>query len=82
MKRRPLALPFVFTAMLSPGLALADASPPNKPKLPRAVHPERVHKNPDGTCVEYPDTSCPPGVHCNPGPPRDVECPPEPPKKK
>jgi hypothetical protein len=81
MKRRPLSLPFVLTAVLSPGVLLADTS--TKPKLPKSEHPERVRKNPDGTCTEMPEMgSCPPGAHCNPGPPRDVQCPPETPKKK
>ncbi len=78
--RRSLSLPFVLTAVLSPALAPADTSV--KTKLPRATHPERVHKNPDGKCFEYSDTSCPPNVHCNPGPPMEVECPPEPKQKK
>lgn len=78
MKRRALSLPFVLTAALSPSLALADTS--TGPKLPRAVHPERVTKQSDGKCYEYPDVHCPPNVHCNPGPPTQVECPPEPKK--
>ena len=82
MKRRPLALPFVITALLSPGLAGADTSVKPKDKLPKAGNVDRVHRDVDGKCWEYPDTSgCPPGAHCNPGPPREVQCPPDPPKK-
>lgn len=85
MKRRALALPFLVTAALSPAPSRADETtpkPPVKRKLPKATDRERVHRNPDGTCTEYPDTRCPPNVHCNPGPPIEVECPPEPSKKK
>jgi hypothetical protein len=85
-KRRALSMPFLITAALSPAPALADTATPPKPpvtkKLPKPTHPERVQRNPNGTCTEYPDMHCPPDVHCNPGPPREVECPPEPEKKK
>jgi hypothetical protein len=83
MKRRALSLPFVLTAALSPFPALADDTPPPvKEKRPKPSDPSRVRRNPDGTCTEMPDMRCPPNVHCNPGPPREVECPPEPSKKK
>ena len=85
-KRRALSVPFLLTAMLSPAVAHAgepnlDApqhmkTPPKK-DLPKATDPSRVRKNADGTCTQYPSTECPPNIHCNPGPPRDVECPPE-----
>ena len=81
-KRRALAMPFLITTMLSPGFAIADDTPPTvKRKLPKAQHPERVQKRDDGTCWEMPSMECPPDVHCNPGPPREVQCP-EPAKKK
>jgi hypothetical protein len=86
--RKGLALPFVFTAMLSPAVAFGDAAPPtNKPptknpppvkKLPKADNPDNVFKEPDGTCWQHSGGGhCPPGAHCNPPPPHQVECPPD-----
>ena len=89
MKKRLLAAPFVLTAMLSP--ALADSPPPNPnppPPPPEKPGPPRkdwgqVVRRPDGTCLQLPPaTRCPPNVHCNPPPPRQVECPPPPATKK
>lgn len=43
----------------------------------------KIVKQADGTCLyvfKEPDMSCPPGAHCNPGPPQDplkVKCPPD-----
>ncbi len=82
-KRRALAMPFLITTMLSPGFALADDTPPPvKKKLPKSQHPDRISRHPDGTCWEMPSMECPPNVHCNPGPPHEVQCPPETDKKK
>ncbi len=83
--RKGLALPFVFTAMLSPAVAFGDAAPPNeKPptkKLPKPNNEGNVFKRDDGSCWEHSGGGhCPPGAHCNPPPPREVECPPD--KKK
>ena len=87
-RKTRLAAPFVVTAVLSVGVAAGMASGvawAGDRKLPKAEHPERVHRSDDGVCTEYPSTTtaCPPGMHCNPGPPHEVECPPERvPKKK
>ncbi|MFO0760562.1 MAG: hypothetical protein U0359_29040 [Byssovorax sp.] len=46
--------------------------------LPPPTGHGRVETNPDGSCTEYPDLSgftCPPGMTCNPPPPRKVRCP-------
>ncbi|MEO6952231.1 MAG: hypothetical protein ABI321_10480 [Polyangia bacterium] len=77
-KKARLAAPFVLTALLSGGAALADAPK----KLPKAEYPDHVQRAANGICTEYWSAACPPGAHCNPGPPHAVECPPEPPKKK
>lgn len=77
-KRNVLALPFVLTA----AIAGADKAPPPKKKLPKAPAGAHVQKNADGTCWYHDMPSCPPNVHCNPGPPQEVECPPDKPADK
>jgi hypothetical protein len=71
MKKRVLAAPFLFTA-----LAFGDATPPHK-KLPKAPEGATVTRDDDGTCWVRSGGHCPPNVHCNPPPPRQVECPPD-----
>ncbi len=84
MKRRPLlALPFVLTTLISP--AFADEAPPppaKKKKLPKPGPNDHIIRDPDGTCRAVENRPCPPNVHCNPPPPREVECPPEKETKK
>ena len=79
--RRDFALPFLLTAALTPA-AHADTTT-GKPKLPAADPNRSVDKDPHGKCWQRPVEHCPPDVHCNPGPPIEVQCPPEktPPKK-
>jgi hypothetical protein len=50
-----------------------NASPPLQP----AFNPARVQVLADGTCVELPETHCPPKMRCNPPPPHPVLCPPK-----
>ena len=97
MKKRFLAAPFVFTAMISPAFAgdpPPNANPPPRPNPnpppPPQGKPEppskdwgQVVKRPDGTCVQLPPPNhCPPNVHCNPPPPKQVIGPAEKPEKK
>jgi hypothetical protein len=50
--------------------------PPDDSHLPEASAGENVIKNPDGSCrVFAPRPKCPPGMRCNPPPPRNVKCP-------
>jgi hypothetical protein len=74
MKRRSLALPFVVTVAMSP-LAYGETNPP-----PADPDGAPIDRRPDGTCWQHPSSHCPPNVHCNPGPPRQVKCPAEPKK--
>ena len=78
MKKRMLAAPFLATVAFG-ALAFADNTPPPK-KLPKAPDESKVTKREDGTCWYFNNPTCPPNVHCNPPPPRQVECPPA--KKK
>ena len=60
-----------------------EAAPPK----PEEVDPFKPPKNritegkettqlqPDGTCMKHVDTTCAPGKHCNPPPPKAVKCP-------
>jgi hypothetical protein len=79
MKKRPLAAPFVLTALLSP--AFADIShptrnpPPQPRKLPQAPDKSRVRHDEDGTCWYRAPAHCPPNAKCNPPAPYQVECP-------
>lgn len=74
MKKRALAAPFLATVAFG-ALAFADSTPP-KEKLPKAPDESKVTRHEDGTCWYYNPGHCPPGVHCNPPPPHQVQCPP------
>jgi hypothetical protein len=70
--RRALAAPFIITMALAPAVHAEDSAA-KKPK----ADPSRPYDKRGGKCYQHPEEHCPPGAHCNPGPPREVECPPE-----
>jgi hypothetical protein len=60
----------------TPPVVAKPVATPQVPALPPPTDPSNVHKQADGTCVEYHDVKCPPNVNCNPPPPAPVQCPP------
>lgn len=69
-------MPFVLTAALTPAVARADTSTTSPHKKLPAADPQRpVQNDGKGHCWQHPEEHCPPDVHCNPGPPIEVQCP-------
>jgi len=70
-----LAAPFVLSAAFSPAFADTPAKKPaEKRTLPKAPEGAHVQKDAEGHCWYHHSAACPPNVHCNPGPPQEVEC--------
>ncbi|MCA9718775.1 MAG: hypothetical protein H6713_11615 [Myxococcales bacterium] len=84
-RRRALAAPFVLTVAASVACTPAKQPETQTPVDARggAADPDagppagNILMNPDGTCSEIIDVTCPEGTMCNPPLPRAVPCPPE-----
>jgi hypothetical protein len=54
-----------------------DSGPDSGATPDRPTSSTKIVHNEDGTCTEYVSVDCPPGMACNPPPPREVPCPEE-----